>query len=510
MRVFAAVILMALLGGPAPNAQAQLPQTDNGPFYRYIILVDGSSAMGRRKNAVAQTIGELIYNGFDGQAQSGDIFGIWTFQDTVDAVSVPAQRWTLNNRNIMAANAVKHITSFKYRKRSNLDAAVSEMIRATKISKEVTIFLVSDGNEVIYGTPYDLDISTTFVLHRQELSSAKQPFVTSIAARDGRMQAWSVEAGDGKVSVPSIPDKDPPAPLTKTNPVSPQSPPTQPKTTPQPPKPGTQPEAEPSVATAKTTSKPPAAAPRKPVSPPIVKKAETTEPPTSPPQAIVPPPSKPEPVVVQTITPPTRPVIETPRTSAPNPSVESQPQAREPVKITSPRSNINTATAQPRSAQLTRSQSASRQFPGTERSLPDSAATTTSAPKGNPTPLPSPTPSTTSKPAVAPTPATNAPAPSPPIIATKTSPTPAKEVSSATVKSPAKSLNETPSAPPAPTAAQTGMILPAEEPGSPTRMLFFVLTLLLITGIMVSLALRRSRAPSQASLISQSLDRERR
>lgn len=499
MRAAMAFVLLILIGVPLSPARAQLPQPDNGPFYRYIILLDGSSAMGRRKEAAAQTVAELIYGGFDGQIEPGDIFGIWTFQDTVDAVSVPAQRWTLNNRQIMAANAIKFITSFKYRKRSNLDAAVSEIVRATQVSKEVTVFLISDGNEVVYGTPYDLDISTTFVLHRQELSTAKQPFVTSIAARDGRMQAWAVDAGDGKVTVPRIPEKDPPAPPTKANPVTPPTSPTKPETAAQTPKP---------------------MEPAKPAHPPIVKSAETGKPPSAPPQAIVPAPSKPKLVVVQTIAPP-----RTTSTPIPSPSVETLPESREPVKITQPRSNNNTTAAEPRSARLTRSQSSSRQFPGAEPSLPKPLATTPSISKENPPPPPLSTIPTTDEPAAASAPATTVttqtpnkpdaapvtppPAPTPPTVATKTATTPATDASPAAANPPATSLDKTPEAPPAPTAAQTGIILPTEEPAGPTRILFFTLTLLLITGILAFLALRRNRPPAQASLISQSLDRER-
>lgn len=515
MRAFVAVILMALLV-PASKARAQSPQADTGPFYRYIILVDGSSAMGRRKEAVAQTIGELIYNGFDGQAQSGDIFGIWTFQDTVDANSVPAQRWTLNNRQIMAANAVKHLTSFKYRKRSNLDAAVAEMVRATKVSKEVTLFLVSDGNEVIYGTPYDLDISTTFVLHRQELSTAKQPFITAIAARDGRMQAWAVEAGDGKVTVPRIPEEDPPGSAPK------------PTTTARPSESSSSPKASSPVSPPKSTAKTPTDTLRRPEPPPTLKKTETSKPPSPPLQTFAPPPSKPAPVVVQTVVPqakpPVAPTITSTPTPSPSPLVESETKPLEPVKITTPRSNNNTINAQPRSAQLTRSRSSSRQFPGTTKSLPKPAVTTATVPKDHSTPTPSPAIPTARKPGDAPAPATavttqssNSVAAAPttaspvssPVTATNAAPAPASGDAPATVKPPTDSIDISPAPAPAPTAAQTGIILPADEPTSRTRYLFLALTLLLVTGIMVFLALRRSRSPSQASLISQSFDRER-
>ncbi|MGY8652512.1 MAG: hypothetical protein ACKVJX_02725 [Verrucomicrobiia bacterium] len=86
---------------------------------------------------------------------------------------------------------------------------------------------------------------------------------------------------------------------------------------------------------------------------------------------------------------------------------------------------------------------------------------------------------------------------------------PATNTTSTIDNTPGSSAKEPPPSPTIPTAApQTGIILPTAQPNSPTRYLFLALALLSITGIMIFLALRRGRTPSQASLISQSLDRE--
>jgi hypothetical protein len=502
MRAWLILILAILIGTSPSRGQAQLPAPANGPFYRYIILIDGSSVMGRRKKATAETVGRLIYNGFDGQIQPNDIYGIWTFQNEIDATAFPAQRWSPNNRQIFAAQAARYITDFKYRKRSNLDVAVKEMIRVTKISKEITVFLISDGREVIYGTPYDLDISTTYVLHRQELATAKQPFVTAIAARDGRMQAWAVEAGDGEVTVPRIPEKDPP----------PAPPSTKPKPEVKTPAQKTAPPKE--SVTAKRTTPPP----------PIAKKAETPRTQTQTPKANQAPrlPPQTKPTVVKITLPPNKG-----EPAKVSPSLDPPPKPREPAKIMTPRANNNTSRANPRSAQLKRSQAPSRQFPGTApASTPASTPPAgTIAKKPTPAPplvsapplSPSPTGSTTnSPPAMAartsktlPGPTTNS-APSPPsIAAVKTAPLPATNTTSTIDNTPGSSAKEPPPSPTIPTAApQTGIILPTAQPNSPTRYLFLALALLSITGIMIFLALRRGRTPSQASLISQSLDRE--
>ena len=493
MKLLRALIFL-LLATPLLPARAQLPLPQSGPYYRYIILVDTSSAMARRKLAMANSVGELIYGSFGGRIRKGDVFGIWTFSDQVDAVTVPAQIWAPEVRELMTSKSIRHIAETKYRNKSNLDAAVKEIIRATKTSQEVTIFLFTDGNDVIYGTPYDLEISTTFMMHRRELASKRLPFVTSIAARDGRMQAWAVDVGGGKVTIPTIPGDEPkpeadlaakPEPEPEKKPENVRRPPRK-----------ASPNAKPIVQVG-PVPRPPKIQHIGEKPPPEALKPKTTPRPKTTPQAATTPAvatTEPKKTSTPTAAPtPTRPQVVLPRTA--NREPRPPPRATEPVK---PRGT-------PRQAP-----------PDTEppgRPIQGAAKPPENPPEPNKTlEAANVSPPTATKPVIAAPPKTE-PEPAPAVAATKPQP---KVVPQATTPDPVPRPTETNNVsasaatqPAAPPSAQTALVLPPDESGGGGRFLALSLVFLAIVGVMLFLILRRARPAHQVSLISQSLDRER-
>ncbi len=497
-RVFA-FLLLALTCLPCRDAGAQIPTGEGGPFYRYLILVDSSSAMGRRKAATAKSLGELIYGGFDGQIQAGDTVGIWTFGQELNPGAFPTFRWAPNLRTTFAAQAVNFIDKLKHSRRSDLDKAVKEAVKATRISKEITIFIFSDGNEVLYGTPYDLDVSTVYLLHREELAAEKKPFVTSLAARGGKIRAWAVDSGGGQVSVPRIEEE-------KSEPTKPAGPPpggttaakqpirTSPppgKPTPPPPVPTTtkntqaaSPSTPPKPATDTAAAKPPPPKPAKPAATPSPTESDA-------------PKKASTPVVNPRTSPMTDVRVNPVAVPTPKPPVTPKPAAQPDAK----------PTASPTPAPSTRTASPTK---------PNEAPTVAATPSANPpqtsaqrikTPPvdapPKPPVEASSKPAEkVTTPITGVSSPPEP----KTDPVRATSPTAKTKPTPDPAA--TAPAPPAPNPAAAAAIPPVEKTGGILGTLFLALSAGLAAGTIAWLILHRSRSTSAVSLISQSLDRE--
>ncbi len=504
--------LLCLLAGlvalsPFRTALAQIPAPESGPFYRYLILVDSSAAMKRRRESTAKSIADLVHSGFGGRAQQGDTIGLWTFGEEVDAAAFSAMKWSEPLRTALTARATRFVMERKYSGKSNLDRAVQAILMATRTSKDVTVFIFSDGNDVLYGTPYDLDISTVYILHRDDLKTSKCPFITSLAARGGRIKAWAVDSGGGTVTIPQIKEDDPPAapktPDDKTVASKEPSKPTETKDTVQKPAPRKttrpQPRVVQSIELPTRASQQTAASPKE-ITPKATEISKGT------------PPAKEPPARVET----SAPAELSRRTEPPRSIAATTPKQSWPPKTVTPRKapgteRAPTPPASPTVNPETQPATSAKSAPSAQPAKPPIKT----QPAARPTPIPEPAPvePVPAKPAPEPKPAPTTvtdPAPVATNPKTPTAPPPPERTVTAKPKPSQSSPPEASSQPaPKPPPAPAALAAPLDDPGSSSRFIFMALALLLAAGIIAYLALRKSRAPSHASIISQSLDRER-
>ena len=179
-----------------------------GPFFRFVIIVDSSKTMKRNKVGTLKTIQALLGSGFQGLARDGDVYGVWGVSDKLDATGFPPQRFVQSITQMQMARTVMYLDKVKFKGKSDLARAIDGVKDVTGISKEVYFFLITDGEDVVYGTPFDLDISTTLFRFKDKMRDLKLPFVVTVAALDGQLKAFSVESGGGGKPI-FIPKVDP-------------------------------------------------------------------------------------------------------------------------------------------------------------------------------------------------------------------------------------------------------------------------------------------------------------
>src|SRR5947207_571902 len=75
------------------------------PVYRYLFLVDTSSAMSRQKDLTMDTVSRLILSGIGSRIHTGEFWNIWTFADQLHTNGFPAQMWDLHERPDVADRA---------------------------------------------------------------------------------------------------------------------------------------------------------------------------------------------------------------------------------------------------------------------------------------------------------------------------------------------------------------------------------------------------------------------
>jgi hypothetical protein len=437
---------------------------------RFLFVVDVSSEMRRCAEATQVAVGSLIQTGAQGRMRRGDLYTMWFFNDTVITNVFPVERWLPEVAAIQAQNASRFLADAKHRKGGAQDAMVAELVRAVRQAPSMTIFFISDWREVMYGTPFDLPISTAYVQFGKELAAQKRPFITTLVAWDDEIQGWSVDAAGGALNIPPIPEKKPPA--AEVPPPAPAKPPASVRleaSKPATPKPEIKP------------SPPPPAKPatEKPVEPPPVKPAPAGPQVAAATPASPPPVPKPGPPAEPTVVP-TAEVKPAEPKSVPVPSapkVESTPP-KPPAVDAPPEPKPATAPVEP-----------------------------SPAPPVKPEPTPPPPPPPEPQPVSPPVPDKGGPGPvlpdKPPDAAK-----PAPATAPGDQQPPAAELGAKPAPPPVP--AQAAVVLPGDSSRSAAALMATGAALLTGAAFLAFLWIRRMRAAPQASLISQSLDREQR
>lgn len=215
--------LGALLGLRAQEPVSTNAVPDTRPLYRYLFLVDTSSAMSRQKDVAADTVSKLIVNGAGGRFRSGDTVGIWTFDDSLHTNVFPNVMWDARLRVAAAERAFRVLREQRFKKAKGAwDATLGRLTEEAQRSGALSVFLFTDGSQPLRGTPFDQPINGIFAQHTNDMRKAKKPFVIVLLAQEGRFAAYSVSPGGEPIYIPPLPKPVVPAmaPTETTNPPS--------------------------------------------------------------------------------------------------------------------------------------------------------------------------------------------------------------------------------------------------------------------------------------------------
>ena len=341
---------------PRPIAKlAPVPVVGPSPITsdcRYLFVVDTSAAMQRSAEGLYRATHRLIATGVGNRMQEGDIFTVWTYADTVLTREFPLNAWTRDLDIALANRTYEFLAQQKFRGKSNLRPVFAELGQALAIATNLTVILVSDGTDVVVGTPFDRAINILYGKRGSELRAAKMPFLTALVTDHGEFTHWAVRGGLEDIALPfPVPPLLPapvpvPALAVATPPPTPipvvfTPPPPQPTVTTNPaPPPVAPPPAKP-VTTA-VASVTPAPKPAEPVPPPAPKKPEVPPPLTVPPTKPI--------VTLVPVTPPPAPVI-IPARYQPQ-SVTDASNALAKVELLRPSTATNVPPGQPLAARV--------------------------------------------------------------------------------------------------------------------------------------------------------------
>ncbi|HXT39855.1 MAG TPA: hypothetical protein VN887_07525 [Candidatus Angelobacter sp.] len=178
------------------------------PAYRYLFVVDTSSAMSRQKDIAIDTVSKLILSGVGGRIRPGDAWGLWTFDDQLHTNIFPAQKWDAPQRRDVANRVFRLLRDQPHKKKKrHLDQVLAAISDEAKNSDGLTVFLFTDGTEPVKGSPFDDSINGILSKNASGMRKVKKPFVIVFVAQDGRLAADGVSPGGEPIFVPRLAKK---------------------------------------------------------------------------------------------------------------------------------------------------------------------------------------------------------------------------------------------------------------------------------------------------------------
>ena len=199
-------LTLALLLLSLPGHGAETPSGATPAENRFLFVVDTSFSMCHLDQASREVVFELIHNGLHQQMRAGDTFSIWTFNSEPHVGKYPLQVWDPRKNLDLAGAASKFLKAQRYGGESRLDRLFKALSQVIGAAQDVNIFILSDGDAPIVGTPFDRNINATYRTQIGKLRLAKKPFLTTLVARGGQFTHWSVTIGDQYFRLPDAPE----------------------------------------------------------------------------------------------------------------------------------------------------------------------------------------------------------------------------------------------------------------------------------------------------------------
>jgi len=173
--------------------------------HRFLFIVDMSEDMESLKDPLEATLYDLLRSGIYGQMLTGDTFGLWTFDKQPHAGKFPVQVWDARRATSIGAIAAAHLSNHNYEKSADLKPVTDLLMTVIQAVTNLNVFIISDGDTAMRGTPFDKAINAEYKKKRRERSSAKRPFVTTLIARDSQIVSNSVVIAGQPIFLPERP-----------------------------------------------------------------------------------------------------------------------------------------------------------------------------------------------------------------------------------------------------------------------------------------------------------------
>jgi hypothetical protein len=213
---FFAILFCLMIGAQAQEKKT--PATPASPQHNFLFIIDSSISMASRKTAAVQMVRDLIASGFEGQIRAGDSIDIWLYDQENHISNFPPQIWEDADAKRIAGTAARFIELQKFKGRSQFGPVARDLDALLSNAKRLLIVIVTDGDEPLSGMSLDIDINEFLAREKRSKPNAKQPFLISIAAVNGKFKEWSAYCDKKDEVLASLPNRPKPAVVAEVKP----------------------------------------------------------------------------------------------------------------------------------------------------------------------------------------------------------------------------------------------------------------------------------------------------
>ena len=174
------------------------------PPNRYLLVVDTSRAMEPRRRALLKTVEQLLKSGLGGQIRAGDELGVWTYNADLYAGRFPLQRWANGQEKDITARALAFLKSQKFEHLPVLDSTFPALGGVISRSPLITVILVTCGDGIMLGTPFDHRINEFWQSALEKQRAAQMPFVVVLRAQEGAIRDFTLNLPPSPVRMPLL------------------------------------------------------------------------------------------------------------------------------------------------------------------------------------------------------------------------------------------------------------------------------------------------------------------
>ena len=205
------------------SAQIQEKGKKANTQHNFLFVIDSSLAMAPRKTNTMQLVRQMVLSGFEKQIQSGDSIDIWVYDEENHINAFPPQIWEDTDAKRIAIAAAQFIDLQQFKGRSRFETVARDLEALLPHTKQLLVIILTDAAEPFSGIPLDLDINQFVATEKRRRPQARQPFLISIAAVNGRYMQWAAYCDEADHVLANLPPRPKPT-VVATKPTKPTRP----------------------------------------------------------------------------------------------------------------------------------------------------------------------------------------------------------------------------------------------------------------------------------------------
>lgn len=179
--------------------------TNDVPSNRFLFVVDTSASMKKHAADSTKAVEGIIRDSASGQLHRGDTLGMWTFNSDLHTGLYALQTWLPENLDEISLMTLEFLKQQKYVGASRFDMAVAGVLEVVRRSDIITVFIISNGEGRMQGTPFDNDINALYDRIQSDNKHSHMPVVTVLQGKGGRLIRYTANVLPWPVVIPEVP-----------------------------------------------------------------------------------------------------------------------------------------------------------------------------------------------------------------------------------------------------------------------------------------------------------------